>query len=74
MPDRLEEGNEEPMIAVVAQNVDIMDVVKMTFRRLTELQEQSWSATHTSAIMHWVETNARNQTDRGQRGIVAGDG
>jgi len=29
----------------------------MTSRGLTELQEQSGNAAHTSAITHWVETN-----------------
>ena len=29
----------------------------MTFRELTELQEKSWKAAHTSAVMPRVEIN-----------------
>jgi len=46
----------------------------MTFRGLTELQEQSRNAAHTSAIMHRVEMNGWNQLDRSWRWIAAGDG
>jgi len=51
----------------------------MTFRGLTELQEQSRNAAHTSAIMHMVETNGWNQLDHSRRWvatrrIAAGDG
>jgi len=49
-------------------------LVYMTFRGLTELQEQSRNAAHTSAITHWVETNAWNQLDQSRRWIAAGDG
>jgi hypothetical protein len=46
----------------------------MTFRGLTELQEQSRNAAHTSAITHKVETNGWNQLDHSRRWIAAGDG
>jgi len=46
----------------------------MTCRELTELQEKSRNAAHTSAIMHMVETNGWNQLDRSRRWIMAGDG
>jgi len=46
----------------------------MAVRGLTELQEKSRNAAHTSAIMHRVETNGWNQLDRGRRWIVARDG
>jgi hypothetical protein len=46
----------------------------MTFRGLTELQEQSRNAVYTSAVTHRVETNGWKQLDRDQRGIAAGDG
>ena len=46
----------------------------MTFRGLTELQEQSRNAAHTSAITPRVETNGWNQLDRGRKWIAAGDG
>jgi len=46
----------------------------MTFRELTELQEQSRNAAHTSAITHRVETNGWNQLDHSRRWIAAGDG
>jgi len=39
----------------------------MSFRGLTELQEQSRNAAHTSAIMHRVEMNCWNQLDRGRK-------
>jgi hypothetical protein len=44
----------------------------MTFRRLTELQEQSRNAAHRSAIMHsgkeWLEpTGSQPEMDHGQR-------
>ena len=45
----------------------------MTFRELTQLQEQSWNAAHTSAIMHRVETNGWNQLDHRQKSIAAGN-
>jgi hypothetical protein len=44
-------------------------LVNITFRGLTELQEQSRNAAHTSAITHGVETNGW-----GQRSIVVRDG
>jgi len=44
----------------------------MTFRELTELQEKSRNAAHTSAIMHMVETNSWNQLDRSWRWNAAG--
>jgi len=43
----------------------------MTFRALTELQEQSQNATHTSAITHRVKTNGWSQMDRSLRWIAA---
>jgi len=51
----------------------------MTFRGLTELEEQSRNAAYTSAIMHMVETNGWNQLDHsrswiGTRWIATGDG
>jgi hypothetical protein len=46
----------------------------MTFKGLTELQEQSQNAAHTSTIMHWVEMNGSSQRDRGRRWIAAEDG
>ena len=46
----------------------------MTFRELTELQEQSPNAAHRSAIMHRVETSGWNQLDHSRREIAAGDG
>ena len=46
----------------------------MTFRELTELQEMLRNAAHTSAIMHRVETNGRNQLDHSWRWIAAEDG
>jgi len=54
-------------------------LVNMTFRGLTELQEQAQNAAHMSAITHWVETNGWSQMgcdqiDRGQRSIAARDG
>jgi len=39
----------------------------MTFKGLTELQEQAWNAAHTSEITHTVEMNGCSQRDRGQR-------
>jgi hypothetical protein len=39
----------------------------MTFRGLTELQEQSPNAAHTRAITHRVETNGWNQLHDGRR-------
>jgi hypothetical protein len=35
----------------------------MTFRGVTELQEQSRNAAHTKAIMHRVEMNGWNHLD-----------
>ena len=54
-------------------------LVNMTFRGLTELQEQSRNAAHTSAITHRVETNGwsqmdRDQMDRGRKWIATGYG
>ena len=54
-------------------------LVNMISRRLTELQEQSVNAAHTSAMMHRVDTNGwsqmnRDQMDRRQRWIAARDG
>ena len=50
-------------------------LVNMTFRGLTELQEQSRNAAaHTSAIMYTVETNGWNELDHSQKWIAAGDG
>jgi len=46
----------------------------MTFRELTELQEQSRNAAHTSAIMHRVETNGWNQLNHSRKWIAAGNG
>jgi len=46
----------------------------MTFRGLTELQEQSRNATHMSPITNRVETNGRNQPDHTWIWIAAGDG
>src|SRR5882757_5693373 len=51
----------------------------MTFRELTELQEQSRNAAHPSAIMHsgneWLEpTGSQPEMDRGRRRIAARDG
>ena len=46
----------------------------MIFRGLTELQEQSRNAAHTSAIMHKVDSNGWNQLDHSRRWIVDGDG
>jgi len=46
----------------------------MTFRELTELQEQSRNAAHTSAITDRVETNGWNQLDHSLRWITAGNG
>jgi hypothetical protein len=42
----------------------------MIFRVLTELQEKSRNAAHTSTIMHWVEMNGWNQQDQGRRWIA----
>jgi hypothetical protein len=46
----------------------------MTFRGLTELQEQSWNVAHTSAIIHRVEMNGWNQPDHTWRWIARRDG
>jgi len=46
----------------------------MTFRGLTELQEQSRNAAHMSAITHRVETNGWSQRDRGRKWIATGYG
>jgi len=46
----------------------------MTFRGLTELQEQSRNAAHTSAIIHRVEMNGWNQLDHGRRWIAPREG
>jgi len=46
----------------------------MSFREVTELQEQSRNAAHTSAITHRVETNGWNQLDHSRRWIAAGNG
>jgi hypothetical protein len=46
----------------------------MTFSELTELQEQSRNAAHTSTITHTVETNGWNQLDHSRRWIAAGNG
>jgi hypothetical protein len=46
----------------------------MTFTGLTQLQEQSRNAAHTSAIMHMVETNGWNQLDHSCREITARNG
>jgi hypothetical protein len=46
----------------------------MTFRELTELQEQSRNADNTSAIMYRVETNGWNQLYHSRRWISAGNG
>jgi len=46
----------------------------MTSRRLTELQEQSRNAAHTSAIIHKADMNGWNQLDHGRRWIVAREG
>jgi len=46
----------------------------MIFRELTELQEQSRNAAHTSTIMHRVEMNGWNQLDHGRRWIAAREG
>src|SRR5882757_6194637 len=49
-------------------------LVNMTVRELTELQEKSRNTDHTSAIMHMVETNGRNELDHSRRWIAAGNG
>jgi hypothetical protein len=46
----------------------------MTFRELTELQEQSRNAAHMSTLTHRVETNGWNQLDHSRRSIAAGNG
>jgi hypothetical protein len=46
----------------------------MTFRELTELQEKSRNAAHTSAIMLIEETNGWNELDHSRRWIPSGDG
>jgi hypothetical protein len=46
----------------------------MTFRELAELQEKTQNAAHTSANMHRVEMNGRNQLDHRRRWITARDG
>jgi hypothetical protein len=46
----------------------------MTYRGLTELQEQSLNTAHMSAIMHTVETNGWNQLDHSCTVIAAGNG
>jgi len=46
----------------------------MTFIELTELQEKSRNADHTSAIMLIKETNGWNQLDHSRKWIVARDG
>jgi len=46
----------------------------LTFRDITELQENAGNAAHTGATMHMVETNGWNQLDRRRRWITAGDG
>jgi len=44
----------------------------MSYRGLTELQQQSRNAAYTSAIMHRVEMNGRSQVDRDLIWIVTG--
>jgi hypothetical protein len=46
----------------------------MTFRELTDLQEQSRNAAHTSTITHRVEMNGWNRLDHSRRLIAAGNG
>jgi hypothetical protein len=46
----------------------------MTFRELTEQQEKSRNAAHTSAIMHRVDRNGYNQLEYSRRWIAARDG
>jgi hypothetical protein len=46
----------------------------MTFRQVTELQEQSRNAAHRSAITHRVEMNHRSQVHHRHREIEAGYG
>jgi len=48
-------------------------LVNMTFRGLTERQEQSRNAAHTSAITHKVDTNGWNQLHHSRGCIAAGD-
>jgi hypothetical protein len=43
----------------------------MNVRGLTELQENSRNAAHTSTFTHIEETNGWNQPDRGRRWIAA---
>jgi len=43
----------------------------MTFKELTELQEQSQNAAHMSAITPRVATNGWNQLDHSRRWIAA---
>jgi len=58
----------------VNQRWTLWRFVNMTFRGLTELQEQSRNAAHTSAIKHRVETNGWNQLDHSRKWIPAGYG
>jgi len=46
----------------------------MTFAGWTELEETSWNADHTSAIMYRVETDSRSPLDHSRRWVAAKEG